>query len=599
MDKKMRRTIMLNLPYIFVGLFATNLGEAWRMAGRTDNVATKVQRLVETIPMSLSNPLPSMHIFDVCIGACAALALRFAVYMKSKNARKYRHGMEYGSARWGTAQDIEPFMSEDFRNNVILTKTERLMLDGRPKNPKYARNKNVLIVGGSGSGKTRFFLLPNLMQMYSSYVITDPKGDIVNITGKMLLKHGYELKILNTIDNPTQLRLMKPELLPKVCSELRQDIIQELSVPAAGVGDIVSDYVGAAGEKSVDLLSTTAVGTELTEYNEYYDRNGGVLGKLIVCDAEGSICVYDRIPGNERVERGDTQMAQVVGRMERGDVATLVGVTGSWCQIVAENFHGYINRDLIAIGKEAEAMNNLTWLRIAIVNDDGLMLNAEPDYNSELLGLLSNGLWFPVMEEGEAFSKIFVPNVGEGWIENAYVEFQTIRRVGLSNEESVDRAQKIAACVSAADDLMAELAWAEEETAYVARYAHIDPSIPDTDDVAALRSAVASYAQQFVGWLPYVSGGNSLESGADCCGFTQAIYREFGYDIPRTTDAQMYSGVAVSLDDIRPGDIVYYGGHVALYIGGDTVVHEPVPGDVCSYQSIYMMPIYGVVRYIN
>ena len=191
---------MLNLPYILVGLFATNLGEAWRMTGRTDNAAIKVQRLVETIPMSLSNPLPSMHIFDVCIGACAALALRFAVYMKSKNARKYRHGMEYGSARWGTAQDIEPFMSEDFRNNVILTKTERLMLDGRPKNPKYARNKNVLIVGGSGSGKTRFFLLPNLMQMHSSYVITDPKGDIVNITGKMLLKHGYELKILNTIN---------------------------------------------------------------------------------------------------------------------------------------------------------------------------------------------------------------------------------------------------------------------------------------------------------------------------------------------------------------------------------------------------------------
>ncbi len=159
-----------------------------------------MQRFVETIPMSLSNPLPSMHIFDVCIGACAALALRFAVYMKSKNARKYRHGMEYGSARWGTTQDIEPFMSEDFRNNVILTKTERLMLDGRPKNPKYARNKNVLIVGGSGSGKTRFFLLPNLMQMHSSYVITDPKGDIVNITGKMLLKHGYELKILNTIN---------------------------------------------------------------------------------------------------------------------------------------------------------------------------------------------------------------------------------------------------------------------------------------------------------------------------------------------------------------------------------------------------------------
>ncbi|MBO4835536.1 MAG: C40 family peptidase, partial [Lachnospiraceae bacterium] len=347
-------------------------------------------------------------------------------------------------------------------------------------------------------------------------------------------------------------------------------IAQELSVPTAGVGDIVSDYVGAAGEKSVDLLSTTAVGAELTEYNEYYDSNGGVLGKLIVCDADGSVNVYDRIPGNERVERGDTQMAQIVGRMERGDVATLVGAVGSWYQIVADNFHGYISSDMVAIGKDAEAMDNLTWLKIAVVNDDELMLTSEPDYTSELIGLLSRGLWFQVVETGEEFSRIFVPNVGEGWVENAYVEFQTIRRVGLSNEESATRAQQIAACVSAADDLMQSMA--EEEyydSGYTQQFAHIDPSIPDTEDVAALREAIASYAQQFVGWLPYVYAGNSLEYGADCCGFTQAIYREFGYDIPRTTDGQMYGGVAVSLDDIRPGDIVYYGGHVALYIGGD------------------------------
>jgi len=155
---------------------------------------------MQTIPAALSNPLPSLHIFDVCIGAGCALLLRLAVYMKGRNAKKFRHGMEYGSARWGTARDIEPFMSDDFKNNVILTMAERLMLDGRPADPKYARNKNVLIVGGSGSGKTRFFLLPNLMQMHSSYVITDPKGDIVNITGKMLLKHGYDLRILNTIN---------------------------------------------------------------------------------------------------------------------------------------------------------------------------------------------------------------------------------------------------------------------------------------------------------------------------------------------------------------------------------------------------------------
>ncbi|MBR5931637.1 MAG: C40 family peptidase [Lachnospiraceae bacterium] len=378
-----------------------------------------------------------------------------------------------------------------------------------------------------------------------------------------------------------------------------EDLMQELSVPSAGLGDIVSDYVGAAGEKSIDLLSTTAVAAELTDYNEYYDSNGGILGKLIVCNVDTAVPVYDRIPGNERVERGDTQMAQIVGRMEKGDIATLIGESGFWYQIVADSFHGYVNADLFATGKDAEALNDATWMRIAVVNDEELMLNVEPDYNSELLGLLSDGLWFEVVEEGDEFSLIRVPDVGEGWVENAYVVFQTVRRVGISNEDSAYRAQKIAECVSAAEDFLEE----QEEAAYweeiQQKFAHIDPSIPDSDDVAALREAVANYAQQFVGWLPYVYGGNSLESGADCCGFTQAIYREFGYDIPRTTDGQMYGGMAVSLDDIRPGDIIYYGGHVALYIGGDTVVHEPVPGDVCSYQSMYMMPIYGVVRYIN
>ncbi len=200
MDKKMKRAFLLNLPYVLTGLFATNFGEAWRMADGSLNAAERIQKLVAALPQALSNPLPSLHIFDIYIGAGAALILRFAVYMKGKNAKKYRNGMEYGSARWGTQKDIEPFMSEDFRNNVILTKTERLMMDGRPPEPKYARNKNVLVVGGSGSGKTRFFLLPNLMQMHSSYVITDPKGDIVNITGKMLLDHGYQIRILNTIN---------------------------------------------------------------------------------------------------------------------------------------------------------------------------------------------------------------------------------------------------------------------------------------------------------------------------------------------------------------------------------------------------------------
>ena len=200
MDKrKMKKLLILNLPYFLVGLFATNLGEAWRLAEGADSSA-KILSFFHALPIALNNPLPSFPPLDLLIGIFCGVGLRMAVYLKGKNAKKYRHNVEYGSARWGTAKDIEPFIAPKFEDNVILTKTERLMMSNRPKNPANARNKNVLIIGGSGSGKTRFWLKPNLLQMHSSYVITDPKGSIVIECGNALLKHGYTIKIFNTIN---------------------------------------------------------------------------------------------------------------------------------------------------------------------------------------------------------------------------------------------------------------------------------------------------------------------------------------------------------------------------------------------------------------
>ena len=200
MDKrKVKKLLILNLPYFLVGLFATNLGEAWRLAEGADSSA-KILSFFHTLPIALNNPLPSFHPLDLLIGILCGAGLRLAVYLKGKNAKKYRHNVEYGSARWGTAKDIEPFIAPKFEDNVILTKTERLMMNNRPKNPANARNKNVLIIGGSGSGKTRFWLKPNLLQMHSSYVVTDPKGSIVIECGNALLKHGYTIKIFNTIN---------------------------------------------------------------------------------------------------------------------------------------------------------------------------------------------------------------------------------------------------------------------------------------------------------------------------------------------------------------------------------------------------------------
>ena len=197
--KKLTKLLALYLPYILLGLAATNFGEAWRLAEGKE-LGEKIMSMMGTIPVAFANPLPSLHPLDLLVGLCCGAGLRLAVYLRGKNAKKYRHGMEYGSARWGTAKDIEPFMAPKFADNIILTKTERLMMSNRPPDPKNARNKNVLVVGGSGSGKTRFWLKPNLLQCHSSYVVTDPKGSIVVECGNALLKNGYKLKILNTIN---------------------------------------------------------------------------------------------------------------------------------------------------------------------------------------------------------------------------------------------------------------------------------------------------------------------------------------------------------------------------------------------------------------
>ena len=196
---KAKKLVLTNLPYVLIGLACTNLGEAWRMA-EGGNATEKILGLISAIPAAFGNPLPSFNAFDLCVGLICGLLLRLAVYLRSKNAKKYRHNIEYGAARFGTAEDIRPYIDPKFQNNIILTQTERLTMNSRPKNAKTARNKNVLIVGGSGSGKTRFFIKPNLMQLHSSYVVTDPKGQLVLETGRLLERAGYKISVLNTIN---------------------------------------------------------------------------------------------------------------------------------------------------------------------------------------------------------------------------------------------------------------------------------------------------------------------------------------------------------------------------------------------------------------
>ena len=201
MTKKYKKLLILNIPYVIVGAIATNIGEAFRLANGS-TVSERVQSVVLNgcFGKAFANPLPSFHPIDLIVGLAIGGILRFAVYMKAKNAKKFRHNEEYGSARWGKPEDIEPYTDPVFKKNIILSRTERLTMNSRPENPKYARNKNVLIVGGSGSGKTRFFIKPNILQMHSSYVVTDPKGQIVCELGEVLLRGGYRVKVFNTIN---------------------------------------------------------------------------------------------------------------------------------------------------------------------------------------------------------------------------------------------------------------------------------------------------------------------------------------------------------------------------------------------------------------
>ena len=194
-----KKLILPNIPYVFIGLLATKLGQAARLSPGAD-FSSKALNIMDGISMAFSNIMPSFHPIDLLVGIAAAVIIRLVVYFKGKNAKKFRKNLEYGSARWGTHEDIAPYIDPVFQNNVILTQTERLTMSSRPKNPKYARNKNVLVIGGSGSGKTRFWLKPNLMQMHSSYVVTDPKGSVVCEVGKLLERNNYKIKIFNTIN---------------------------------------------------------------------------------------------------------------------------------------------------------------------------------------------------------------------------------------------------------------------------------------------------------------------------------------------------------------------------------------------------------------
>ncbi len=275
MNKKLKKKIILNIPYVIVGLFATNLGEAWRLSSGS-SFSERMQSLIlyGGFAKAFSDILPSFNLFDIVVGAACGAALRLAVYLKGKNAKHFRHNIEYGSARWGKHEDIEPYEDPAFENNVILSQTERITMSSRPKEPKYARNKNVLVVGGSGSGKTRFFIKPNLLQMHSSYVLTDPKGTLIGEVGNAFVKAGYRIKVFNTINFKKSMRYNPFEYIHSETDILK--LVTTLMANTKGEGTPGDPF----WEKAEKLLYTALIGLIYYEAPEE-ERNFNTLVEMI------------------------------------------------------------------------------------------------------------------------------------------------------------------------------------------------------------------------------------------------------------------------------------------------------------------------------
>ena len=376
------------------------------------------------------------------------------------------------------------------------------------------------------------------------------------------------------------------------------DDVSSLALPTAGAGAVIENYVGATGESSTELLSTTALGVQLAEGNEFYDATGNIMGKRIIYNGSNEMLIYDKIPGNERVEKGES-LATLQGKMEPGTAATVIKETGFWYLIVADGLTGYVKKDLFLTGKDAEENAGRMFKDVAVTTSDETWIMDAPGFDATVICALPANVTLTLLEAGDEYSRVEIPGLGEGWVSNGEATLTTICKAAVTPEEEAAYRGRIAEGIDWGSEIEARLQEEAQGRARSYALAQIAPAVPDSDDVAALRQAVANYAQQFVGVLPYIWGESDLTYGADCSGFTSAIYREYGYSIPRSSDAQAYGGMSVSMDDLRPGDIIAYPGHVAMYISGTTVVHAPGDGTTVSYGDLYMMPIINVVRYIN
>ena len=624
--KKLTKLLALYLPYVLLGLVATNIGEAWRLAEGKE-LGDKIMAMMGTLPVAFANPLPSLHPLDLIIGLSCGAGLRLAVYLRSKNAKKYRHGMEYGSARWGNAKDIEPFQAPKFADNIILTKTERLMMSNRPPDPKNARNKNVLVVGGSGSGKTRFWLKPNLLQCHSSYVVTDPKGTIVLECGQAMLKNGYRVKILNTINfkksmhyNPFSYVHSEKDIEGGSNWLSRWKQRQEIRKGYYATARSGSTAAQTAGGKKAASGGTAAVqsGVEQVVDKGKSAVSAAVNGLMTAAKSNAHtlvivgvfllllLLVMSGFSSCSIIFSGTTQVGgQTIYTAEDRDIR---GAEEDYKKLEKE-----LEKKIQRTPQEHPGYDEYQYHLDPIEHDPwqltSFLSTLYDDYTrSEVQGKLQEifkkqyklTTWVEVQTRYKTVIMID-PLTGMPYTVQVPYEYRIfhtkLENKGLEviirqelNDDQWKRYQIFQETLGGRPYLFnGGLPPGGSDGSGAPGIDYTVPAEALTDSEFA---AIYEEAKKYIG-TPYVWGGSTPETGFDCSGYVCWVYNQAGYDVGRTTANGLWNQCQhISEAEAKPGDLVFFKGtydtpgmsHVGLYLGNGMMVSA---GDPIKYANIH------------
>ena len=569
-----KKLILPNIPYVFFVYLFDKVGQAVRLAPGAD-ISAKILNITQGFSAAFENALPSVYPLDLLVGIVGAVIIRLIVYVKGKNAKKYRKGAEYGSARWGNAEDIKPYIDPDFQNNIILTQTERLTMNSRPKQPKYARNKNVVVIGGSGSGKTRFFVKPNLMQLHSSYVLTDPKGTVLIECGKLLQRAGYRIKVLNTI-NPA---LAHSNPISRFWQKQRIKKQYAKTLKAGGKAKKTAEATAKAAKKTAQETKRA------TFFVVRHWKGCLIVGGIafIVLLLFGGLSSCSLFGGNSG--------SGLIASSYLSEDADITGAESAYAAMEAELQDMLDNIESEYPGYDeyrvnADEIEHDPYVLISILSawHEGVFTLDEVQSTLEML--FEKQYILTVEEEVQVRYRTETRTDSEGnpyTVEvpyNYYILHVDLENFNLSHvpvyimgEEQLSMYAMYMSSLGNRPDLF-------PQSGYVSKYYENPPA--DYEVPAALLGSDEKFARlmeeadKYVGF-PYVWGGSTPETSFDCSGFVSYVLTNSGLYNTGRLGAQGLYNISTPVSNPQPGDLVFFTGtydtpgvsHVGIYVGED------------------------------